>query len=174
MKHGRIWAATAAIVVLGGGSIGFLVWRSATQRADQRARLIATVDAELRSGSRDGLPALLRRVQEARKTDGDPALVLAEGRLLLGLGREQQAWDAVEIAVTSPGASPEARLLGARILERVAAMTGDRKACDQARGLAEQHVARDGVGGVAVPRLAARVSQRRRARIRIDPRRAPE
>jgi hypothetical protein len=139
MKHGRVWAALAAIAVLGGGSVGFLLWRQHQDELRRRQELAASVAAALAGNDRDELRSLLRRVAASRDESDSGELALAQGRLLLALGQERKAWDAVEVAATTPGASPEARLVGARILSRIHARTGERRFGDQARGLAEQH-----------------------------------
>ena len=71
MKHGRGWAALAAIAVLGGGSVGFLLWREHQDQLRRREELLGSVTAALAGSDRDELRAVLELIGGGGLSRGD-------------------------------------------------------------------------------------------------------
>ena len=127
MKHRRTWAALVAVLVLAGLAVGFVLWRDAARERAAVTALLTAVDAELGAGEPDRSEAgrLLREVREIRARSSDPALARAEARLLLGVGRVDDAWRLLAPRADSPLADVEDLALGARLVARLHAATGE-------------------------------------------------
>lgn len=141
----RLIGALIAILVLGGGSIAFIVLRAQSERADRVADVLRAVDAELASShDPESLRLVLRQIRNVRAEDPDTALRIAEARVLLELGRTQEAWDSVRPLATAPGAADDALRVGALVLTRLHAESGDVATARQALAMADEHARRTG------------------------------
>jgi hypothetical protein len=159
--NARLLSALAAVVLLGGGSVAFVLLRDAREREARIAGLVAEVDAEL-SGAQppdaELLRNLLQRLRPAVEQTADPRLEIAEGRLLLALGRTQQAWESIRPLATAPGAEASALELGSRVLARIHAETGEDPIGRQALAMANEHARQ--VGSAESLRLAWQLAYR--------------
>ncbi len=68
MKHARVIGALVAVAVLGGGIIGFLIWRGGVEREDTARALLRAVESELSTETidRDSIRRVLRQVRNLR------------------------------------------------------------------------------------------------------------
>ncbi|MFO1051861.1 MAG: hypothetical protein U1F36_06570 [Planctomycetota bacterium] len=150
----RVLAAVAVVVVLGGGSVAFVIWRSAHEKSEQVRALLGEVRDELASptSTTEDRRGLLKRLVALQEENKDVALVMAEGEVLVSLGRAQEGWKTVEPSVTAAGASAEAVAIGARVAAATYAATGDATLGRQALALATE--SERGAGGAAAGFLA--------------------
>jgi hypothetical protein len=143
----RAWlAGIAATLLLGGGGVAFVLFQQHAAREEQIEQIRSSVQLELERERRDtgAMQAELRRVVAARRDADDPRLLLLEAKLLLALGRVQQAWDVVGNLALATAGPAEALDVGARVLEAWHAQSGDPAKAEQAFALAEQHAQRTG------------------------------
>lgn len=136
------WIIGAALLAIaGGGAAAFALVAERRAEEAQIAQLIEASQAVLSAAQLDGAAAqaALRGLKDHRLGDADPRLVLARARLLLALGRFQQAWDAVTPLALAFEPSPPERLVAARILQRLHGLRGDASLAGQAADLAEGH-----------------------------------
>jgi len=148
---GRMLGAIAAIVVLGGGGVAFVVLRAAAEAGQARADLIRAVDVELGTNvpDRDELGRLVKELKRAIDADPHAELIRALARVQRALGRAAEAWATIEAAATQPGSPPEDVLVGAQVLADLHAETGELARGQQARGLARTAFELDGRPGSA-------------------------
>lgn len=148
MKRGLMLAAIGVGVVAAGvAAAGFYSWSKDAAEEQRLAELYQGVVAE--TGRRpvdvQACQALLLKLTRDPRGDDDPRLIRGRAELMLLLGKPtQQAWDVLEVLVTGLDAMPEDLLLGARILERRHAETGQASQAFLAAQLAEQHFQRTG------------------------------
>lgn len=141
----RIAIGVGAVLLLGGGSVAFVLLRDRAARAERLATVLRDVDAELAAEhDPESARLALKRVRDLRAEDDAPALSVAESRLLLALGRAQEAWDVLRTTALAPGASAAAIGAAAEVLARLHAMSGDEKVGAQALAMAEDHHRRTG------------------------------
>ena len=142
----RVLLAAGAVVVLGGGSLAFVLWRAASERAAQVEQLVAAVASELAvdQPDLDDLRTLLRQVRTAAETDPRAEFALAEAELLVALGRAKEAWSRIEILATAPGAVDQTITVGARVAAAAHAATGVDSIGRQALALADDSARRGG------------------------------
>jgi hypothetical protein len=116
---------------------------AAERRAEeaQIEQLLETSQGVLSAAQLDAAAAqaALRALKDHRLGDADARLVMARARLLLALGRFQQAWDAVAPLALAFEPAPAERLVAARILQRLHGLRGDAMLAGQSADLAEGH-----------------------------------
>lgn len=142
MKRGPLLAATGVLVVAVGLTAGwFYSWSKKTAAKQRLADLHQEVMTETsrRPVDVEACRSLLRKLTRAPGR-ADPRLVRGRAELMLLLDMPtQQALDVLEMQLTGSDATPEDRLLGARILERRHAETGEASQAFRGARLAEQH-----------------------------------
>lgn len=143
MKRGALLAAIAIVAVAAGGAaLWFISWSKRTEEDKHLAELCGEVVKETTRTPVDveACGALLQRLSRDPRRDDDPRLVRGRVELMLLLGKPtQQAWEVLEPLVTSADAGPEDLLLGARIMERRHAETGQASLAFRGALLAEEH-----------------------------------
>ncbi|MGE0143255.1 MAG: hypothetical protein AB7I19_06530 [Planctomycetota bacterium] len=124
--NSRIWIAVGAIVLLGGGSIGFVIWRGQAQAAEATAAVLEDARSELaqEQPSIEDLRRVLEVVRDRQKVDPSSDLVLAEAELLAATGRQRDGFERVEPLATAVGASAETLRVGAVVARAAHAATG--------------------------------------------------
>ncbi len=141
MRHPRIWGGALAVALLGGGGLTFVVLRAQRERDQQVETMLRNVASELATNPLDRTSAttVLRRLDKMLETEPRRELERARTRLLMALGRPNEAWDAVSTLATTPGAATEDLALGAQVMCAVHAARGTETDGVLAMGLAEQH-----------------------------------
>ncbi len=136
----RVLGAVVAIVVLGGGIIGYLMFRASGEAEARVSKVLRAVDAELNADEidRDSLSDVLKDVERLQVESPSPALTRAEALIQLALGRTSAAWETISFAATSPEGSPEDRWAGARIAARLHAEGGESHVGSQAMSLCRE------------------------------------
>lgn len=136
----RIWIAILSIVVLGGGSVAYVLWRSADEASTQRAKVLRAAENELDELDidREGVLEALKDVEAMLDSDvgrDNPELIGARARLQLALGRADQAWETIGTIAQTPGAAGADLWIGARTAARLHAESGDSDWGTKALGL---------------------------------------
>lgn len=136
----RILGAVLAIVLLGGGSVAFVMWRAGSAEDETRTALLAEAELELGrpDAQRADLTRLLSRVDAgtAATERPHPDLVRMKARIQLALGRAAKAWETIGPVATTPGARPEDVWVAARVAARRYAESASERLGRQALGLA--------------------------------------
>lgn len=150
MKRSALLAAIGVVAVAGGGAaLWFVSWSNRTAEEKHLAALCSEVAGEIRRTPVDleACRALWEKLGREPGRNHDPRLVRGRVELMLLLGKPtQQAWDVLEPVVTRQDAGPEDLLLGARVLERRHAETGDVSLAFRGSLLVKQHF--DATGNV--------------------------
>ncbi len=110
-------AAILAVIVLGGGAVGFYLYRdtAASQARVEKLAAEVTVELAVEKVDRSSVTALLKRVRRAMdETEGEPAIeyIRARSRLEFALDRFTDAWETIADTALAPGAEAEDLLLG--------------------------------------------------------------
>lgn len=124
--NSRLWIAIGAVALLGGGSIGFVIWRGHAEAAAATAAVLEDARSELaqEQPSIDDLRRVLGAVRDRQEVDPNSDLVLAEAELLAATGRQREGFDRVEPLATAVGASTETLRVGAVVARAAHASTG--------------------------------------------------
>lgn len=132
--NSRLITAVISIVVLGGGVVGFLVYRAGTQVDDRRAKVMRSATAEIESDpvDHDSARRALAQVDELLATEPHPELVRAKARLQLILGRAAAAWETIGNVAAGPSGTIDDRWVAALVAARLHAEVGERRTGIQA------------------------------------------
>jgi hypothetical protein len=113
--------AVAGLLVVGLLGLGAQRWAAAREQAEQRATLLADVDAALASAPLDAdqLSRLVAKLRSEPDHANDRALGFAEARIEFARGRAERARDLFLERALEPGARAAEQAFGAQLLLRL-------------------------------------------------------